>query len=204
MKTSQPLRLSMREICFLNLVTLFLAGLVPSASAAEGLPIALLNPDRIFKTHKPFQEKVAELQEEAKEVELAVQARQAELETVTNQLRRTPPGTPEFQKLQIQVFKLQNELQQYVNSERQRLESKNAILLLGFHRQLDALVTKHAKANGIKLVIRQQESSLEENQPLADIVKALNRAILYEEGLDITDQILKDLQAAAQSGGTPK
>src|SRR5687767_463701 len=84
-----------------------------STSAADGLPIALLNPDRIFKTHKPFQEKLTQLQEEAKEVEQAVQARQAELETATNQLRRTPQGTPEFSKLQIQVFKLQNDLQQY-------------------------------------------------------------------------------------------
>lgn len=172
--------------------------------AAEPLPIALLNPDRIFKTHKPFQEQLAKLQEEAKEVEQTVQARQAELETATNQLRRTPQGTPEFTKLQIQVFKLQNDLQQFINSERQKLANKEAMLLLGFHRQLDAEVSKYAKARGIKLVIRQQETSLEENQQLTEIAKAINRAILYEEGLDITDEILKALGATASPGESPR
>jgi len=175
-----------------------------STSAADGLPIALLNPDRIFKTHKPFQEKLTQLQAEAKEVEQAVQARQAELETATNQLRRTPQGTPEFSKLQIQVFKLQNDLQQYLNSERQKLQTKEATLLLGFHRQLDAIVSKYAKAHGIRLVVRQQETSLEENQQLAEIAKAINRAILFEEGLDITDAILKELEASTSAGGTPR
>jgi Skp family chaperone for outer membrane proteins len=186
-------------------LTVGLAGSLGTTSqAAEPLPIALLNPDRIFKTHKPFQEKLTQLQDEAKEVEQTVQTRQAELETVTNQLRRAQQGSPEFQRLQIQVIKLQNELQQYINSERQKLQHKEAMLLLSFHRQIDALVTKFSKERGIKLVIRQQESSLEENQQLAEIVKAINRAILYEDGLDITDEILKALETFATGEGAAK
>ena len=46
---------------------------------------------------------------------------------------------------------------------------------------------KYAKAKGLKLVIRQQDSSLDEKQPLAEILKSLNRGIIYEDGLDITD-----------------
>jgi Skp family chaperone for outer membrane proteins len=172
----------------------------PMLKAADGLPVALLNPDRIFRTHRPFQEKLDQLKEEAKEIDQSIQTRQAELETVTNQLRRTPQGTPEFAKLQIQAIKLQTEFQQYVNSERQKLQSKEVMLLLGFHRQLDSEVTKYAKARGIKLVIRQQDSTFDENQPLAELVKTINRGILYEEGVDITDEILKLLAAKPASG----
>jgi hypothetical protein len=48
----------------------------------------------------------------------------------------------------------------------------------------------------LKLVIRQPETTLDENQPLTETLKALNRGILYEEGLDITDAILRGLESS--------
>jgi hypothetical protein len=77
-------------------------------------------------------------------------------------------------------------------------------LLLGFHRQLEAEMTRYAKAHGIKLIIRHQDTSLDENQPLPEIAKSLGRGVLYEDGLDITDQILKALETQAVSGGAQR
>jgi hypothetical protein len=42
-------------------------------------------------------------------------------------------------------------------------------------------------------VIRQQDSSLDDNQPLGEVLKSLNRGIVFEDGLDITDEILEAL-----------
>ena len=39
--------------------------------------------------------------------------------------------------------------------------------------------------------------SLDDNQPLAEILKSLNRSIIYQDGLDITDDILQALDARA-------
>ena len=181
-----------------KLVILSLAcGMVLSAGAfaAEPLPIALVNVDRICKTYKPFLDKLEPLKDLAKEVDQSVQVRQAELETVAAQLRNTQPGTPDFQRLQIQVVKLQNELQQFLNSERQKLQKKEADIFLVFHKQLDAEISRYAKAHGIKLVVRQFEASLDEKQSLPELIQTLNRTILYEEGLNITDEILKALAA---------
>ena len=41
-------------------------------------------------------------------------------------------------------------------------------------------------------------------QPLPDIYKALNRGILYEDGLDITDEILKALSSPSPTGGVQR
>lgn len=169
-------------------------------AVAEAPSVGLLNLDRIFKDYKPFREKQTQLQEVAKEVDQKVQARQAELETVNNQLRKTVQGSAEFTRLQIQLFKLQNDLQQFVNSERVSIQKQEATMLLALHRQLDELVSKHAKAKGIKLVLRYHDVSFDENQPVPEIAKTVNRQILYEDGLDITDAILKELQAAPASG----
>jgi Skp family chaperone for outer membrane proteins len=172
-------------------------------SAQERLPIGLVNVDRILKEHKPLQEKLGPLKETAKELDAAVQVRQTEIESVGGKLRNAAPGSADQQRLQLQLVKLQTDLQQFVATERQNLQKKEVAVYLGLFRQLDAEVSKLAKARGLKLVLRQQESSYDEAQPLPDILKALNRSILYEEGLDITDEILKAL-AAMPSGGAER
>jgi Skp family chaperone for outer membrane proteins len=169
-----------------------------SSGAAEPLPIALVNMDRLFKTHQPLLDQLEPLKTEAKDLDAKVQLRQAELEAVAAKLRSAQPGSPEFQRLQQEGVKLQNELRQFVETERQALQKKEAAVYLEFYRQVEAEVNKYAKAHGIKLVLRQQDSSLDENQPLAEVLKTLSRGVIYEEGLDITDEIVKGLNAASR------
>ena len=168
-----------------------------STCAAEPLGVALVNIDRILKDFKPLNEKLDPLKAEAKELDAAVQVRQGEIEMAANKLRQTQPGSPDQQRLQIQLVKLQTDLQQFVAKGRHDLQNKEAAVYLAFFRQLDAEISKYAKAHGLKLVLRQYETSFEEGQSLPDVAKALNRTILYEEGLDITDAMLKALQTPA-------
>jgi len=186
--------LLMSLICGLTLSTL--------VSGAEPLPIALVNVDRICKTYPPFLKQLEPLKDQVKEVDQAIQVRQAELETAAVQLRNAPPGSAESQRLQMQVVKLQNELQQFIASERQKLQKKELDITLAFHKQLDAQISKYAKEHGIKLVVRQFETSFEgsEGRPLPELIQILNRTILYEEGLNITDEILKALVAKSETG----
>src|SRR5436190_13772013 len=105
--------------------------------AAEPLPVGLVNVDRILKEYKPLNDKLDPLKAEAKDLDGAVQVRQAELETVANQARQTQPGSPEFQRLQIQLVKLQTDFQQFVARGRHDLQNKEATVYLAFFRQLD-------------------------------------------------------------------
>jgi Skp family chaperone for outer membrane proteins len=175
-----------------------------SAKSAEPFPLGLVNVDRILKSHKPLLEKLDPLKEEAKDLDAKVQVRQAELEAVGLQFRNAQPGTPDHQRLQIQLVKMQNDLQQFVANERQNLQRKEAMIFLALFKQLDAEIARYSKAQGLKLVIRQHETSLDENQPLTDIYKALNRVILYEDGLDITDEILKGLSSPSAAAAIPR
>src|SRR5438093_1440243 len=85
--------MNLRSIAVLAIIGV-LAGYVTaaqSASANEPAPIALVNVDRILKTHKPLQDKLDPLKADAKELDAAVQVRQGELETVGKQLRSARP-----------------------------------------------------------------------------------------------------------------
>jgi small-conductance mechanosensitive channel len=72
---------------------------------------------------------------------------------------------------------------------------KEAKIYLTAYREIESVVKEYCKEKGIKLVIRQQSTSLDENQPAQEIVKALNRLVIYEDGLDITDDIRTRLKA---------
>lgn len=168
-----------------------------TARAEDSLPIAILNMDRIFKTHQPLLDQLAPAREEAKALQEKIQLRQAEIETVANQIRKAEPGSPDFQRLQGQLLKLNGELQQMAQAGQQAIQKKETTVYLAFYRTLDEEVAKYAKAKGLKLVLRQQESSLDNNQPLQEILKSLNRSIIYQDGLDITDDILQALEARA-------
>jgi Skp family chaperone for outer membrane proteins len=176
---------------------------LPAQTDAE-FPVAVLNLDRIFKTYPPFQAKLAPVKEGVQELEKKAQARQIELETKVAQLRMKQPGSPEFQKLQAEAAKLQAEAQQFVQQERAELQKQEAAIFLEMYRQVEEEVRKHAKEHRIKLVIRQQDSSLEEGQPLGEILKSLNRGIVYEEGLDITDEILESLAKRTPAQGADR
>jgi Skp family chaperone for outer membrane proteins len=177
--------------------------LASNAGAADTLPIATVNVDRILRDYKPLNDKIDPLKAEAKELEATIQVRQAELENVGNQLRQVQPGSADHQKLQIQIVKMQTDLQRHIATSRNSLQTREATIYLAFFRQLDAEISKLAKSRGIKLVLRQYESSFDDGQSLQDVAKALNRGILYEEGLDITDEILEALKSApAKPAGT--
>jgi Skp family chaperone for outer membrane proteins len=170
------------------------------ARADDSLPIAILNMDRIFKTHQPLLDQLAPAREEAKALQEKLQLRQAEIETVANQIRKAEPGSPDFQRLQGQLLKLNGELRQLAEAGQQTIQKKETTIYLAFYRTLDEEVAKYAKAKGLKLVLRQQDSSLDEKQPVQEILKSLNRGIIYQDGLDITDDILKALDARASAG----
>jgi Skp family chaperone for outer membrane proteins len=166
------------------------------AAAADRLPVAVLNLDRILKNYQPLQDQLEPLKREAKELEENAQLRQAEIETVATRLRTTQPGTPEFQRLQQEGLKLQNELRQFVETERQSLQKKEAAVLVAFQRRLDRAVSQYARQHGIQLVLRQQESLVEEDPSLQNVLNALNRRVLYQDdALDITEEILEALKA---------
>jgi Skp family chaperone for outer membrane proteins len=170
-----------------------------SADESPPLPIAVINMDRVFKTHQPLLDKLAPIKTAAQELEKNIQVREVELETAVNKLRNSQPGTPESQRLQQQAAKVQGELQQYIQKERGELQKRETAIFLEFYRQVEEEVRKHSKAKGIKLVIRQQDGSLDGNQPIQEIYKSLTRGIIFEDGLDITDDILKALDERAQS-----
>ena len=67
--------------------------LITGTEAAEPLPVAVVNLDRLLKEHQPLAAQLAPIKEQLKELEDKVRLRQAEAESVVAKLRGATPGT---------------------------------------------------------------------------------------------------------------
>jgi len=182
-----------------------LAGLCTVAAAQEkgaeqSFPIGILNVEKIAQQYKPFQMKVAALQEEGKEANVAIALKNSEAQAVANDLQKAMPGSAEALKLQMQLLRLQRELQQFVAENQQKFRDKDLKVSLSLHREIDEVLRPYCKAKGLKLVVRTQNGSLDENQNQQQIVQALGRGVLFEDGLDITEDVMKLLVEKSGKG----
>jgi Skp family chaperone for outer membrane proteins len=186
-----------RRSCVLSLAAAVAVCLPLAAQDKESapLPIAVLNLDLLFKEDPDVVQGLADLKQEAAEIDEKIKLRQSEVEAVASDARKAQPGSQEQRRLAQEAAKLDGELKQYVNREREAVRLKEAKLYLTAYRDVESVVKEYCKEKGIKLVIRQQTTSLDENQTAQEIVKALNRLVIYEDGLDITDDIKKRLKA---------
>lgn len=163
----------------------------------EKFPVAVLNADKAIKQYPPLQERLLPIKRDAAEIDKSGQLKQVELETTQRQLARTPPGTPEHDKLQVLVVKLQTELRQFIERERRNLGKREAAVFVEVYREMEEEVRRICKERGIKLVVRQSDSSLDDEK-VEEVLKAINRAILYEDGLDITDDVMDAMKKRAE------
>ena len=190
---STPLRTLLPLLSALGLLSATFAD--AQENSPRSLPVAILNLDVVFKEDPKVMEALAELKEKAAELDEKAKLRQSELEAVANDLRKAQPGSAEQRRLQQEAVKLDTELKQFFARERANLQNQEAKIFLARYKEIESVVKEYCQQQGIKLVIRQQATSLDENQPTQEIHKALNRIVVFEDGLDITADIRERLKA---------
>jgi Skp family chaperone for outer membrane proteins len=182
----------------LTMVCVLACGLVSSLRADDvattsKLPVATIDIAYIFKNYKPVQEKTAPLRAAVQELEKTVQLRQVEIEQLQRRLQ-SPKEGDDRGRLQVQIAKLQTELRVYVETERQDLQKRELKIQAEVYRTIQDEVRKLAKARDLKLVVVRPRGDLE-SEDFAELQRTLNQLVIFEEGLDITDDVLKALES---------
>jgi Skp family chaperone for outer membrane proteins len=178
------------------LALLMLTALAPALNADDNksdLPIALIDVGYIFKNYKPAAEKLAALKPALQELEKTVQLRQVEIEQVQRKLA-SPKEGEDRAKLQQQFAKLQQELRVFVETERQSLQKRELQIQADIDKLVQAEVQRIAKERGLKLVVVRPRGNLE-SQDAGELNRTLNQLVIFEDGLDLSEEVLKALEA---------
>lgn len=186
----------MRRAILITLLTTILTVSILRAEENEAadLPIATIDVAHIFKNYSPVAERLAPLKTAVKELETTLQLRQVEMDQLQRKLVGQPKEGEDRAKIQQQLAKLQTEVRQYVERERQGLQKRELDIQAEVYKEVQAEVRKIAKERGLKLVLVRPRGSLE-TKDAAELNRTLNQLVIFEEGLDITDEVLKALEA---------
>src|SRR5262245_25974036 len=112
---------SMRTIALLAVAISLSMTPVHAEEGGKGPRIGLIDVGYIFKNRKPAVEKLATIRPAVVELEKTVQLRNVEIEQAQRKLAGAADNESRG-KLQQQLIKLQTDLQQFINAERQNLQ----------------------------------------------------------------------------------
>lgn len=160
--------------------------------AAPATRVALLDLARIFKEHEGFKRKSDALRREVEQAEGQLKARKAELQSAADSLAALPKESGQAKKLEEQIVHDTAELKESVNERKKRFFEMEAAIYSECYRETMAEVERYAKQRGINIVLRFNGDPYDPADPQS-VQKELNKAILYQDGIDITDEILQSV-----------
>lgn len=153
-------------------------------------PVAVVDMGKVFNGFKQLSERKEELQRQNQKVEEQIKTRVEELTQLQEEAKGHKEGSPEHKRI-VKEFQTKNRDFEIFRREQQRivLEAQTKMLLWAYEKVAEQ-VQQYADDRGIKLVLTYNEIPREGKNP-QEIINGLNRAVVYQNALDITEEILQ-------------
>ena len=186
------------SLLWATLAIVFCAGglLADPAHAQRGTSVTLIDINHIFKTHQPFVQGREELKGEMSKFEDKARQTQQDLAKMAEQLKDLNPGSPEYKSLEETMARNHSDLQVEAQLLRKELVEREAKLYFNHYKVIEYEIAAFAQKNGIDLVLKFNREEIDPDKP-DKVLQGVNRAVVYQHKLDITDLILESLARRA-------
>ncbi|MEN0110475.1 MAG: OmpH family outer membrane protein [Planctomycetota bacterium] len=173
------------------------AQMAASANASQ-YGIAVVDINYIFKNHEKFRSAMDGMKEDFKQVEAGVKGSQQRIAQLNEQKKAFKPGTPQFKDLDEQITRGTADLQVEVAQKRKQLVEREAQIYYQTYLEVQAAIKRYAEYKKIGLVVR---FNGEEADPAnrESILRSINKAVHFQNQIDITPDILAMLNRNAAS-----
>jgi Skp family chaperone for outer membrane proteins len=162
---------------------------------AAGSDIAVIDTARVFNSHGSFKQRMETLKKAVTETQQKVAVRQAEIQSVQKRLQGLKPNTKPFEETQLLLTRLQTELKLLTDRKQEDFLEQEAALYRDAFAQVEQAIRQYADKNGIRLVLRANHQPINP-EDRKTILAAVNRIVVYQQGLDITDTIIQAVNAS--------
>jgi Skp family chaperone for outer membrane proteins len=152
--------------------------------------IAVVDMAKVFDGHKKLTARREVVRREAQDANDTFAAMGQAGKKLQDELKLHKPGSAEHNRIQKELQEKAAEMQKFQKDTIQRLQQEEAEIYLDTYKLVIEEIQRIAEARGLKLVLRYQADNLDAKDP-KKLMESLNRQILYEKGLDITDEVLQ-------------
>jgi len=173
--------------------------LVASSSAWAQVNVALLDVGFIFKNHPGFKGEMEAMKASVATFEQELKTKQTAIQNQSRQLGTLKAGTPQYKDLEEKTTKQLADLKVQMQLKRKAIMEDEAKIYMRTYKSVMSAVAAFANSNNVHLVLRyDRESSPSDTAGPQETLKIINRPVIFQNRLDITDSILQQVGGVAR------
>jgi Skp family chaperone for outer membrane proteins len=152
--------------------------------------IAVVDLAKVFDNHKRLTEKRDEVRRDFESAKAGLNVLVAAVKKLQDELKLHKPGSSDHARIQKELQQKTEAAQKFEKDHIQEFREAEAKIFQDAYRRISEEIQRIAEARGLRLVLRSQAENLDANDP-KKLFNSLNRQVLYEKGLDITDEVVQ-------------
>ncbi len=160
-------------------------------------PVAVLDVSRIFKEHKAFKEQVMQMKGEVDAAEKNLREERDKIKELADEFQALEAGTPLKDKLEVELAERSSQLKLKMNLQKNEFMKREAVIYAEVYKGIESIVAAYSRERDISLVLRFNDVEMKESDR-ESILASVNKAVVFHDGLDITDEILKRLNSPVE------
>ena len=161
------------------------------AQAQDTGIVAILDVAAVFKRNLEFNTQMQAIKVEAERLKAHLTDQQKVIQAKAQEISALPNGTDRFQQ-EAALEQQQTQLKTQARQAETGLLNREAEIYYVTYQKLQAVVKAVAESNGIVLVLRFDSSPVDgNNRP--EVIKAVNRSVVYNRQLDLTSIITEQM-----------
>jgi Skp family chaperone for outer membrane proteins len=169
-------------------------------AAPSGTNVAVIDVAFIFKNHARFNAMMNDIKKDIEGFEAYVREEQKKFNTAREALANYTPSSQEYKKKEEELALTQSKLQVDIGMKRKEFLEQEARVYFNVYKEVEASVAMFAQRYRIGLVLRFNADEMKQDDRNS-VLQGVNRAVVFQQGLDITEHILRDLNAGAATPG---
>ncbi|MHB0958980.1 MAG: OmpH/Skp family outer membrane protein [Pirellulaceae bacterium] len=178
--------------------------LTPAARAQtrpSGTSVAVIDLGDVFEKHARLKTQLEQIKTQIDGFEAHVRQEKQKIEALAEQLKTLKPGTPDYAGKEKEFASISADLQVQVRQKSREFLEQEAHIRYEAYQEIQQHVASFCQSYGIQLVIRFNREAIDASKP-QEVQMGLNRPIVYQNSLDITQHIIDSLNPA--TGAAPQ
>lgn len=171
-----------------------------AAMATAGSKIAVIDVSEVFKNHIRFKQAMEDMRKDVEGFEAVLQQHGAELQKKRELLQEVRAGTPDYDRIERDMAGFQAQVQADTQLKRKEFLQKEARIYYNVYAEIVKEVEYFAQRQGIDLVVRFNSGQIDP-QDRKSVLEGVNRAVVFQQRINITTHILNRLNGPVTPGG---
>lgn len=173
-----------------------------NAAQQRGTTVAVVDIKFIFENHARFKTAMESIKKDYEAFEAQVRGVEGNLRKQIEQLKTMQAGSPEFRQLETEIATKRTQVQLDINNRQKERVEEEAQVYHNAYKELEGEIKTFANRYGIDLVLQYSSAEIDPSKP-DTVIRGLNRMVVYENQLNITQHILQALNARAPTQVAP-